>query len=152
MKKLMGFEIMGVQVVPILLSAFALLTTLWMWWGSVFSESWPGLNGIVETEMDGMPLNLQLFAAFLILIQMIGFVTVMKWRGINGVMGAIQTALILGVSFMVPIPAYQFVFRPEHNLDLFLIDAAGYVVALIVGGLCYVGIAKLGKNQMAQTI
>jgi len=46
------FEVAGIPVIGATLAACAVFVTQWMWWGALFNDSWPQLNGLTEADLE----------------------------------------------------------------------------------------------------
>ena len=137
MKKIMNIQLLGFPVLTTLIAAFWLLVVTWMWWGSLFNGemfpalSWPELNGLTEADLNGLSTFWSMLGVLAIFVQTLGLTMVLKWRSSLTIMTAVQTGLLVSIMFVVPIAAYPLIFRPEHNLALFLVDAGNYVIGLV---------------------
>ena len=154
MKKIMNFQLLGLPIVPIFISAFWLLIVTWLWTGSIFNgvnfpnlPAWPELNGLTDDDMASISVSWQLVGVFAIVLQTLGLATLLKWRNVSTLATAVQTGLIASIAFSVPIVLYPLVFRPEHNVTLFLINAGNYIFGLVTTAVLLTILTRLGKSS-----
>ena len=138
MKKVMNFRIFGFPIVIALVATFWMLIISWLWTGSLFNginipafPDWLALNGLEEADVDGMPIAWQLLGIFGIFLQTTGLMVLMKWRNAPGYAGAVQIGFIATLFFAIPIVMLPMIFRPDHNVTLFLIEAGKYAVSWV---------------------
>ncbi|MEM7535254.1 MAG: hypothetical protein AAF639_23965 [Chloroflexota bacterium] len=153
MKQLMNTRIFGLPVMITLLASFWLLVFSWLWTGSLFngatipSLDWLAQNGLVEADVDGMPIGWQLLGIFGTMLQTAGLVTLLQWRNTSKMGEAVQTGLIAAIAFAVPVIMMPLVFRPEHNVTLFLMNLGTYVIGLPTTAMVITGLKNLGGHE-----
>ena len=93
-----------------------------------------------------------LWVFWAILIQTIGLAILLKWRNVSTLVGAAQTGLIASIAFSVPIVMYPMVYRPEHNVILFLINASNYIFGLVTTAMLLSVLPGFRKTRAAMHI
>ncbi|MEM7114883.1 MAG: hypothetical protein AAF614_20775 [Chloroflexota bacterium] len=153
MNKLINARIVGFPVVITLIASFWLLVFSWLWTGSLFngtnipSLNWLAENGLVEADVDGMPLGWQLLGISGIILQTAGLVTLLQWRNATKMMEAAQTGLLVALFFSVPIIMLPLVFRPEHNVTLFLMNLGTYLIGLPTTAMVVAKLTNVGQKR-----
>lgn len=90
-----SLNIGGLPVIGTLVGSFLLLSTMFMWYGSFFRDSFQPLMGITEEMVDAESLGIWYAMGFVFAaIQGIGLATVLKWRNWPGVAASARTGAI----------------------------------------------------------
>lgn len=158
MKKVMDYQFFGIPVVTVLIAAFWLLVATWLWTGSLFNgvnfpalPAWPELNGLTDDDMGAISVSWQLVGLLAILLQTLGLATLLKWRQVSTLAQAAQTGLIASIAFSMPIIIYPLVFRPEHNVMLFLINASNYLFGLVTTAMLLYVLPGISQGREKST-
>ncbi|MEM7797937.1 MAG: hypothetical protein AAF633_02000 [Chloroflexota bacterium] len=149
MKKIMNFRIFGFPIVIAFVATCWMLIVSWLWTGSLFNginipafPDWLALQGLEEADVDGMPLGWQLLGILGVYLQTAGLIILMRWRNRSGYADAAQTAFVAALFFAIPIVMLPMVFRPDHNVTLFLIEAGKYGVSWVSTALILTWLTK----------
>ncbi len=135
MKTIINYRIRNIPVLPLFLTMFWLLVVSWLWTGTLFNGNtipnldWLAENGLVEADVNGMPLGWQLLGISGTVFEAWGLYTLLSWRKARTARAALQTGVLASIFFALPIVMLTMVFRPEHNVTLFLMNISKYIVA-----------------------
>ena len=130
LKKALNFKICSIPVIGTAVGSFLLLSTMFMWYGSFFRDTFQALMSITEEMVDAESLGIWYpIGVLCCVIQGIGIATILKWRGWPNVLKAAQTGATVALLLGTMVFAYHLIILPEHSITLFLINASGLVVA-----------------------
>lgn len=130
MRRVLRYQILGIPVIPTLVGSFILLSTMFMWYGSFFRDTFQSLVGITEEQVSAESLGIWYPMGFLFAgIQGIGIATLLKWRGWPRLVIAVRTGAIAALLLGAMVFTYPLVILPAHSITLFLINASGLLVA-----------------------
>lgn len=153
MSKSLNARIFGFPIGVTLIASFWLLVFSWLWTGTLFngttipSLDWLALNGMVEEDVNGMPIGWQLLGILGIFLQTAGLVTLLQWRDASKLGEAVQTGLLAAITFSTPVVMLPLVFRPEHNVTLFLINLGTYVIGLPTTAMLILWLKNVGRSR-----
>ena len=139
LQKTFGFQIGGLPVLPTFIGSFLLMSTMFLWYGSFFKETFYFGMGITEDDVTAEALGLW-YPIGLVLSMMhgIGIAIILKWRHWPSMFEAVKTALVTSTFFATLTFGYRLVILPDHNQDLFYVNASGIITAFTI---CAVAIA-----------
>lgn len=132
MPKLFGLSLIGVIAASVVFFIIG-----YLWYGVIFSDMWMTETGISKADAEADQNPMYMVLGFVITaMEVIGLGLVMKWRNAMSLNGAVMTAAILWLLFVVPLCAYDYLYSPAHSETLFLIDAGhlliGWVASAVV--------------------
>lgn len=125
------FEVAGIPVIGATLAACAVFVTQWMWWGALFNDSWPQLNGLTEADLE-VPYSWWVGGLAVIAAQVIGIAVILRNRDWPNIADAITHIGGLSLLLAVPMAGYRLVYLPEHSWELFVIDGASFVIGWLL--------------------
>ncbi|WDI30328.1 DUF1761 domain-containing protein [Hyphococcus flavus] len=126
-------KIFGLNLVGVLVASVVFFMVGWIWYGPLFGEAWMAAEGM--TEM-GAPEPVWLLGGLIITIaQVIGIGLVMRWRNVADMTAAVKTALVLWLVFALPFAHYAYIYTPEHNATMLMIDAGHLLVGWVVSAV-----------------
>lgn len=144
-----GFEILGIPVLPTLIGSFLFMSTMFMWYGGFFKDTFYLGMGITEEDVTAEALGLWYpIGLVMSMMQGIGIALVLKWRNWPPMLETIKTAVATSFFFAVLTFNYRLVILPDHNHDLFYINASGIMTAFL---LCAVTISVLRPSKRDQS-
>lgn len=139
LRKIFGYEAAGLPALPTLIGSFLLMSTMFLWYGSFFKETFYFGMGITEEDVTAEALGLWYpIGLVLSMAQGIGIAIILKWRNWPSILETIKTALVTSVFFATLTFNYRLVILPDHNHDLFYVNASGIITAFT---LCAVAIS-----------
>lgn len=144
-KKTFGYEVVGLPVLATLAGCFILMSTMFMWYGGFFKDAFYFGMGITEDDVTAEALGLWYpIGMILSMSQGLGVAILLKWRNWPSFVEAITTALVAGFIAATTF-SYRLIVLPDHNHDLFYVNASGIITAFI---LCAVVITSLRPRSM----
>ncbi|MEM6588938.1 MAG: hypothetical protein AAF641_10870 [Pseudomonadota bacterium] len=145
-RRVFGLELAGLPVMPTLLGSFLLMSTMFMWYGGFFKDIFYLGMGITEEEVTADALRWWYpIGLILSMSQGIGLAIVLKWRNWPPMLQTIQTALVTSVFFAALTFSYRLVILPDHNHNLFYVNASGIVTAFTI---CAIAICALRPGKL----
>ncbi|MEM9238861.1 MAG: hypothetical protein AAGB07_02695 [Pseudomonadota bacterium] len=145
-RRVFGLELAGLPVLPTLLGSFLLMSTMFMWYGGLFKDTFYFGMGITEEEVTADALRWWYpIGLILSMSQGIGLAIVLKWRNWPPMLQTIQTALMTSVFFAALTFGYRLVILPDHNHNLFFVNASGIVTAFTI---CAIAICVLRPRKL----
>lgn len=131
-----GFEILGIPVLPTLIGSFLLMSTMFMWYGSFFKEGFYLGMGITEEHVTAQALGIWYpIGLVLSMSQGIGIAILLMWRNWPGIISSALTAFAAALFFAVTTFSYRLVILPDHNHELFYINASGIITAFTLAAV-----------------
>ena len=129
-RRALSFQVFDIPVIGTIVGSFLLMSTLWMWWGAFFRDTFQLLMGVTEDQIDAESLGIWYpMGVLFCLIQGIGIATVLKWRGWPNVLIAGRTGATVALLLGAMVFTYSLVILPEYSITLFLINASSLIVA-----------------------
>ena len=146
LQKIFGFQIGGLPVLPTLIGCFLLMSTMFLWYGSFFKETFYLGMGIVEEDVTAESLGLWYpIGLALSMSQGLGIAFILKWRNWPSMLETITTTVVVSVFIACTTFSYRLVILPDHNHDLFYVNASGIITAFM---LCAVAITALRPRRV----
>lgn len=128
-------RIMGLNLLGVLLGSVAFYMVGFVWYGFLFADFWMAAEGYTEADFEGQSSVWMLGGLLITVLQVIGLGLVLKWRGVSDLIGSVTTAFALWFFFALPFVHYAYLYGPDHNAGLLMVDAshllAGWVAAAI---------------------
>lgn len=129
--KMFGLPLWGVVV------AFLVFYSIgFLWYGVFFTDIWMQGEGYTEAELADANQAWMALGLPQTIAQVIGVGLILKWRGWPDLQGAVTTALIVSICFVLPFSAYQLMYSTAHSIPLFFVDAThllfGWVASAII--------------------
>ncbi|MEM9573240.1 MAG: hypothetical protein AAF996_17370 [Pseudomonadota bacterium] len=145
MQAILNIRLFGVPIIATAIGSFILLSTMFMWYGGFFVDRFQPLMGIVEDDVDADSLGIWYPMGFVFCtIQGIGIANALKWRGWPGILTSAATGAQLGLFLGAMVFSYGLTILPDHNIELFLINASGIITAWT---LCAVTMSLLRPRE-----
>ena len=98
------FEVAGIPVIGATLAACAVFVTQWMWWGALFNDSWPQLNGLTEADLE-VPYSWWVGGLAVIAAQVIGIAVILRNRDWPNIADAVTHIGGMSLLLAVGLPA-----------------------------------------------
>lgn len=138
-RNMLSFKIYGLPIVPTFIGSFLSMATMFMWYGSFFVHRFHPLMGIVEEQVTSAELGIWYpIGMALAMLQGVGIAILLKWRGWPNLWTAIKTGLTAGILFGAMVFSYPLVILPDHNIELFLINASGIITAWVLAAIAII--------------
>ncbi|MGD1882635.1 MAG: hypothetical protein ACFB11_09990 [Paracoccaceae bacterium] len=145
-QRVFGFSLGGIPLLPTLVGSFLLMSTMFLWYGSFFKDAFYFGMGITEDDVTAEALQLWYpIGLVLSMSQGIGLAIVLKWRNWPSMLQTVQTALVTSIFFASLTFSYRLVVLPDHNHELFYVNASGIITAFT---LCAVAITALRPRNV----
>lgn len=115
-------RIFGLPVIGILVAAFVVFFIGFVWYGLLFDQLWMQGYNLTEADYEGNS-PWWMAGGFVISIAIAKAIAfVLKWNDWPDMGRAVYMAGMLGLVLGGAIAGYGYVWMPDHNLTLFLID------------------------------
>lgn len=129
-KNILSYKVLGLPLVGTIVGSFIILSTMFMWFGGFFVERFQPLMGVTEDQVDTESLGIWYHIGIaLTVMQGIGIAVLLKWRGFPKVVVAAETGAIAALMLGSTVFGFRLVIRPEHSIELFLINSSGLLLA-----------------------
>lgn len=129
-KKILSFHFYEIPVIATLVGGFISMATMFLWYGAFFVERYQPLMGIVEEQVTAVELGKWYpIGIFLAMLQGVGIAIILKWRTWPNVWKALETGIVIGVFFGALVFSFDMIILPDHNVELFWINASGIITA-----------------------
>ena len=152
MRRVLGFQICGIPVIGTAVGSFLLLSTMFIWYGGFFRDTFQLLMGVTEDQIDAESLGIWYpMGVLFCVIQGIGIATVLKWRGWPNVLVAGRTGATVALLLGAMVFTYSLVILPEHSIMLFLINASGLIVAWTLAAVAISLLYRAPRRSRAAT-
>lgn len=125
-------KIFGLNLIAVLVASVLFYLVGYIWYEFLFKEAWMAASGVTAADAEGDD-PIYMAGGFLITVmQVIGIGMVLGWKGAADLVGAIKTALILWLLFALPFTMYPYLYTPDHNSTMLMIDASHLLVGWVV--------------------
>ncbi len=115
-------RIFGLPVIGILVAAIVVFVIGFVWYGLLFDQQWMQAYDLTEADFEGNS-PWWMAGGFVISIAIAkAMAFVVRWNNWPDMGRAVYMAGMLGLVLGGAIAAYGYVWTPDHNLTLFLID------------------------------
>ena len=91
---------------------------------------------VTEADYEGQSQGIWMFGGFVItILQVIGIGLVLKWKGSTSIGDAVKTALVIWLLFALPFAHYAYLYMPNHEAGLLMIDASHLLVGWVISAV-----------------
>lgn len=128
-------KLFGLNLVGVLAATVAFYVVGMVWYGFAFSDLWMSAAGLTEADFEGQSPVWMLGGVLVTFAQVVGIGLVLKWKGVGDIGAAIKTALILWLVFALPFVHYAYIYSPDHNSTMLMIDAGHLLVGWVISAI-----------------
>ena len=128
-------KLFGLNSVGVLAASVAFFFVGFLWYGVLFQQAWMTAVGVAAEDAEAGGAIWMLGGFLITVMQVIGIGLVLRWRGVADLPGAVKTAAILWLVFALPFVHYNYLYLPDHNWVLLVIDGSHLLVGWIVSAV-----------------
>jgi Protein of unknown function (DUF1761) len=125
-------RVLGLKLVPVIVSSVAIYIVGALIYGLLFSAQWMALAGYTEDSFKGQEWRMALGPIMPILITL-GMGLLIKDRGITTLQAGLKLGVMVGIFFLVATRLYSLAYGTEP-VGLFLLDSAHLLLNAVVAG------------------
>jgi len=118
--------------VGIAIASIAFFFVGFLWYGLIFSDAWMAAKGVSKEAADSDNPAWMAAGFVITVMQAVGLAIVLKWKGVENRADAAMTAVILWALFALPFTLYGYIYTPDRNATLLMIDASHLLVGWTV--------------------